>query len=171
MWQVVNEHMLSRLHIFELGCFTIEIEIVYKNQNRTLDINVLIPSSTIYKRWKIITFNCGRKLLHSPAIKDLKPNILIAFALVMCSHELKLIWSVHNTMSLDPNPRIYQALRGIKCLEVKTFSQVLQERIYLRRGLHLCKFDPCRCLIDPRIWNSQFLYWPNLLTKCTTIVD
>ena len=47
LWQVINEDMLSRLHIFKLGCLEIEIEIVYENQNRNLDINVFIPSLSI----------------------------------------------------------------------------------------------------------------------------
>ena len=45
-------------------------------------------------------------------------------------------------IGLDPNPRLYQALRGIKSPEVETSSQVLHVRSYSRRGLHLGRFDP-----------------------------
>ena len=52
--------------------------------------------------------------------------------------------------NLDPNPRLYQAPRGIKSPEVQTSSQVLHTKSYSRRGLHLWRFDPSRPLIEPR---------------------
>ena len=54
--------------------------------------------------------------------------------------------------SLDPNPRLYQAPRGIKSHEVQTSCEVLHARSYSRKGLHLGIFDPYRRLIEPRIW-------------------
>ena len=53
--------------------------------------------------------------------------------------------------SLDPNPRLYQAPREIKSLEVQTSSHVLL-RYCTKGGLHLEGFDPSGHLIEPRIW-------------------
>ena len=69
-----------------------------------------------------------------------------------CSSNSSFVSPPTTTTSIDPNRRLYQALRGIKSPEVQISSQVLDARSYSRRGLHLGRFDPSRRLIEPRIW-------------------
>ena len=69
-----------------------------------------------------------------------------------CSSNSSFVSPPTTRTSIDPNRRLYQALRGIKSPEVQISSQVLDARSYSRRGLHLGRFDPSRRLIEPRIW-------------------